>query len=119
MKETLVSAKTAERLKDIGFDWETRNYTNPQGEFENSNALDWNFIDTPYPHISIPTQSLAQKYLREVHNTHVEVYYASAKDYYCVDIRIRNVQYGTMSEFETFEEALEEGIIQSIKIILK
>ncbi len=72
-------------------------------------------------YITAPTQSLLQKWLREVHNLHVNPYFegeAGEKAIYSLfihqgcDNRIKVKQ-----SFPTYESALEQGLIETLKLI--
>lgn len=134
MKEQLVSLEVARLLKEKGFDipcrfcygavsdslWnllEERRGTWCETDIE----FDWNdckvsMIDNS---ISAPTQSLAQKWLREEKNIIV------IADYNCVGYAVWNYEiftdkhYFIMSEkaFDTYEKALEAGLIETLKLI--
>lgn len=67
-----------------------------------------------------PTQSLLQKWLREIHKLHLTVYYHKSNKYYVsihndCDINMHTNLFGEM--FNTYEEALEEGLLKALKLI--
>lgn len=76
--------------------------------------------------ISAPTQSIAQKWLRETKNLHIEIY-RSAVGYGYAIVKADN---GTWQEdddsrgpndgglWDTYEEALEAGIREALKLII-
>ena len=78
-----------------------------------------------------PTQSLLQKWLREIHNTHIQVYTMerwletgnNMEIYFEVNLKIGNNLNGisnvksNMLEFNYYEEALEEGLQEALKIL--
>jgi len=75
--EDYVSFETAKLLKEKGFEEET--YGNYylggkfDGKFEESSKVNWNkFFKTP---IAAPTQQMAMKWLREVHNVFISIIY--------------------------------------------
>ncbi len=73
-------------------------------------------------YLSQPTQSLLQKWLREVHNTHlmVEPYYNGEKLLvYGFDLITERAEEETIIEkgFKTYEEALEIGLQEALKLI--
>ena len=77
MKDQLISTKTAQSAKEKGFDWEVLHFVGvlDSGEIDPdiismSPATNWNTRTTL---ISVPTQSLLQRWLREVHNIHIEL----------------------------------------------
>lgn len=74
---------------------------------------------------SLPTQSLAQRWLRETKNLHIEIY-RSAVGYGYAIVKADN---GTWQEdddskgtndgglWDTYEEALEAGLVECLKLI--
>lgn len=90
MKEELVSFNTAKLAKERGFDWKCHWYcchkrrvpTNDKsfyptlGEYKNFNDDNGNF----YEHFSLSTQSLLQKWLREIYNIFLEPKQTSLSD---------------------------------------
>ena len=75
---------------------------------------------------SAPTQSLLQKWLREVHNIEIYVHKfkpngAYPKGYYCVSrplIHYSNeVKDWIFTNFKTYEEALEVGLQEGLKLL--
>ena len=62
-----------------------------------------------------PTQSLLQKWLREIHNIHIEINRTYEKGYYTYEYFIdkNNQLFG----FKNFEEALEKGLLEGLKLI--
>jgi hypothetical protein len=121
MKEQLVSFYTAKLAKDKGFDWECSlmyasngNICDKVYDFDN-----WCFA---------PTQSLLQKWLREKHGIIVFVkidlpkhFYISLTDkvniIYKYNIHKNNLLDIKFHEFKTYEEALEKGLLEALKII--
>ena len=69
-----------------------------------------------------PTLSLVQKWLREKHNIVVEapcIRFSSKRKFafqYAITFNDYN-SYEQMGDFETYEEALEEGLLESLKLI--
>lgn len=76
-------------------------------------------------YILAPTQSLLQKYLREVHNIEIIVHpkeHSSLGFMYVVDVffidQLNNISYsGVYSLYKTYEEALETGLQEALKLI--
>ncbi len=70
---------------------------------------------------SAPTQSLLQKWLREVHNIHVNVSYGLTFTFKINgDLKGNDyVDYSNIEEYwsRTYEEALEKGLIEGLKLI--
>ena len=121
MKEELVSFETAKLLIEKGFDI-SLNMFYRHGKLQT-------FVEDNYnlgieELCSAPTQSLAQKWLREKHNIHVEIYKIPVTNegnmYGCYVCRwIDRVQSNSVYEsyFKTYEEALEEGLKQGLMLI--
>lgn len=70
-----------------------------------------------------PTQSLLQKWLRETHNIHLVCWWYDQKDKFYTELGrkdkdIIRVQTGNTTKlFKTYEEALEEGLLEALKLI--
>lgn len=129
MEETLVTFETALLAKEKGFSWAT---TYEYGKDECFYSRDY------IPHdynirglISAPTQSLLQKWLREVHKINVESYYLPNAEKYASHAVPMNIikpkhynfvgecynarkKYLSKNRFNTYEEALEEGLINGL-----
>lgn len=94
MTEELVTLETAKLLKEKGM-----------------------FTD-----IEFPTQSVAQKWLRETKNLHIEISYMY-ENYWTYDIlTIPNHDLVGLSDrpiirYNTYEEALESGLQEALKLI--
>jgi len=140
MEETLILFETAKLAKEKGFDWIDKDkpyYSNDHnilGELKKVgiklltswiNSYKSNKADTRYNYISLrPTQSLLQKWLREVHN--IEVYvrpFINAenheKHYRCFVVWFdgRMYQDGMFFTGSKWEEALEVGLQEGLKLI--
>ena len=133
MKEQLISFETAKLGKEKGFDWEVQTfYDNESKRLKKVRGYeDWNTEDDglgfkPY---SAPTQALLQKWLREEHKINVESnYLPNIQKYRCLYVpmsksisnkekySLRSKYYGT-DDFETYEEALEKGLQEALKLI--
>lgn len=137
MEEQLVSLETAILAKEKGFNWPTLFYA-----FENNNAgLDYievtqlecqfGVIDKPEDHnnatyyelkrISLPTQALLQRWLREVHNIHICLELEQDWFYIVKLIEDNDTENFTkdwfLNPFKTYEQALEVGLIEGVKLI--
>ena len=88
---------------------------------EGYNAQNYN---TDVYSISAPTQSIAQRWLRETKKLHITIYNSASG--YTYDIS--NADMGTVlycfpegpndgGNWDTYEEALEAGIIKALKLI--
>jgi hypothetical protein len=134
MKDKLISFETAKPAKEGGFDWPTlyyhatsngiySGYSREKG-FSGSGipAQNWN-ADRGQDGIesielfSAPTQSLLQKWLREVHNIHIAVHGDPIdKDFSTHIFRLdEDVIHNYF--FKTYEEALEWGLQKALKLI--
>ena len=101
MKEELISFKTAKLAKEKGF---------------NNNFIIGNVYNTN------PTQNLLQKWLREVHGTIVQVecnFWDKIEGWntYSTTIFYKTHDIATKSFYKTYEEALELGLQEALKII--
>jgi len=134
MTEKLIELETAKLAKEKGFNWLTRNYfgqinAEPFETHENSlddyNSSRWDEKGGEW--ISRPTQSLLQKWLREVHNIEVEVSQTrclGGSKPYCVSVEYLHesgewdyVDHEGEIDYETYEEALEAGLVVGLKQI--
>jgi hypothetical protein len=102
MKDELVTIETAKLAKEKGFSSES--YLEPS-----------NYCITP-------TQSLLQRWLREVHNIHVEIWFDNTQldgFPYLYEIYNQQNQEGDINGhyFDNYEEALEEGLQEALKLI--
>lgn len=115
MTEELVTLETAKMLIKKGFN-ECRNVVDISNMSND---------DLPKRCFSQPTQSIVQKWLREVKNLHIEIY-RNACGYGYIIVKANN---GTWREdddakgpndggnWDTYEEALEAGIQEVLKLI--
>lgn len=131
MKEELITYPTAKLAKDKGFAVPIK----PVYAFDNWDYNEWRLFRDPlkvynnsdkteYGNISAPTQSLLTKWLREVHNIHINIMpnHNNTKtwDYVIYELRYtcwlgddRNRTF----KYNSYEEALEEGLFQGLKLI--
>lgn len=112
MTEELVTLETAKMLKEKGF--QQRKY-----------LINVSTLHHCYKYLSVPPQSVAQKWLRETKNLHIEIY-RNACGYGYAIVKANN---GTWMEdddakgpndggnWDTYEEALEAGIFEALKLI--
>ena len=118
MKEQLVTFETAKLAKEKGFNWKNIEIL----EVKSKSA----FLDST-------TQSLLQKWLREVHGIHIYI----SPDYingdalitdnlseeelmivkYDLSIAYEMILYDNYEQFNTYEEALEVGLQEALKLI--
>ena len=137
MEDTLISFETAKLAKEKEF-LEISNYP----LWFHSNGVEasdfedlWNVKKSEYfKHECIlrPTQSLLQKWLREVHNIYVESYHDLTSDGTKIQFYTswgflqqkdkngnRNVNgwYDEYNDWKTYEEALEFGLQEGLKLL--
>ena len=131
MEEQIVLFETAKLAQEKGFksmDARTiitrSNYYNHLGVFRGDvtdlvraqiNEQD----TTPFETIPAPTQSRLQKWLRETHDIHVQVLRLYTKEWKYVAEWGKQLPYlrGTLDPFDTYEEALEEALVQALNLI--
>jgi len=131
MTEQLVTKETATLAKEKGFDEHTWSYYyNDElchGVLDNS-EVKWN-SDSDYSsdHIwAAPTQSLLQKWLRDVHQIHISVDYFGRSDgkagwgfeFWKMLVSTSAESPSHWENFDTYEEALEQGLLEALKLIL-
>lgn len=112
MTEELVTLETAKMLREKGF--QQRKY-----------LINVSTLHHCYKYLSVPPQSVAQKWLRETKNLHIEIY-RNACGYGYTIVKANN---GTWMEdddtkgpndggnWDTYEEALEAGLQEALKLI--
>ena len=139
IEESYVSFDTARMLKDAGFDVPCRGVyvTDRTGyhefrEYDNKQTKDdlcWNTEDGFQYEYLAPTQALAARWLREVH--HLNVY--ACFDYVCFDdgerkwffmrentmINDYTSIYCSIVSYDSYEQALEAGLQEAVKLIKK
>lgn len=104
MTETLIKYDTAVLAKEKGFDW-----IMGLGQFD----MMGNEV--------LCSQSLLQKWLRDVKKQDIEVLTAGRSGYYyCFVTQTRNgyiYEGREIKEFPSYEEALEAGLLESLKLV--
>jgi len=120
MKDELITLETAKLAKEKGFNEPSQNHFRSSGEEfkENFSPFTKN-TEWQSDSISRPTQSLLQRWLREVHN--IIVYVAplipDCKEWgYCVYHIDTNYEKNTLFS-NTYEEALELALQEALKLI--
>lgn len=123
MTEEFVTLETAKLMKEKGFNEYCKNVIDIDNILKVT--LYRTNSDLPKQCFSLPTQSIAQKWLRETKNLHIEIY-RSAVGYGYAIVKADN---GTWQEdddsrgpndgglWDTYEEALEAGIQEVLKLI--
>lgn len=138
MEDQLINFKTAQLAKEKGFNINTLNFYDSNSSYTGY-VLKEKTIHTPdsyYHHrdcFMAPTQSLLQKWLREVHQAHIDIipeFYHTGINYNwcvrfysvmeadCMDSRSTGL-YGDNGEYPTYELALEAGLQKALKLITK
>jgi len=140
MKEELITYNTAKLAKEKGFDEPSRHYiwsdkTTIQNVIESSTR------GVPFKQeeftsvvgrkkvytISIPTQSLLQRWLREEHKIEVSISWEQNMNWFysimwlwgtnaMITLELDDIN-NTKSGYKTYEEALEQGLIEALKLI--
>jgi len=140
MKEQLVSFETAKLLKEVGFENLVELnyfYTNPRvrmfGLDEHGRAYPIKNISKKVYQVSLhstanidsiieaPTQCLTQKWLRENKGIDIIInplWVKGGNKVYTSAIYRLNIEFRS-KEYSTFEEALEKGLIEALKLIKK
>jgi len=109
MKEELVKFETAVLAKEKGFESYKNCITFPSTikDFKKSNLA--------------VTQSLLQKWLREIHNIDIMIipkYKDLGKFYGCIlEVDNKKTISNLGSNFKNYEEALEKGLLEGLKLI--
>jgi len=140
MEEQLISFETAKLAKEKGFDTPTRNFYADES-WKDEQVYTCNEVGYPeytkdmgnnhgFGDITLtPTQSLLNKWLREVHKIHIEIEYSFKQNKYSVDIYnsdekiIDNQLFKISSKIEdylkykSYEDALEFGLQEGLKLI--
>lgn len=123
MKEELVSFETAKLLKEKGFDevWCNHIYCIGYNTIPEDNGLlecDWRNNVKGQFHLALaPTQSLAQKWLREKHNIDIIITSAILGYGYLIYNRYPPKNIANNKVFQSYEDALEEGLKEGLNLI--
>ena len=128
MTEELVTLETAKLLKAAGFKEDVNSfyelvYKGGSGpEYEIDESYDAQNYNTDVYSISAPTQSIAQRWLRETKNLHIEISYMY-ENYWTYDILtiprhdLIGLSDRPIIRYNTYEEALEAGLQEALKLI--
>lgn len=109
MTEELVTLETAKLLKEKGF-------------LQRKYLINVSTLHNCYKYLSVPPQSVVQRWLRETKDLHIEISYMY-ENYWIYDIlTIPNHDLVGLSDrpiihYKSYEEALEAGIRESLKLI--
>ena len=145
MKDEIISFETAKLAKEKGFKEFCSNGFDDRlegiepfgignGEISSTHSIDY-FDNKGDNHLyARPTQSLLQRWLREVHEIDIEIeltdnsrhsYYESSikkqdiRDYNDEDCFDQVRQVHIKGKFKTYEQALEKGLQEALKLIIK
>ena len=125
IEEQYVSFDTAKLLKEAGFDVPcTSQYSEGMGVWGVEYPYDFNKDDFGY---SRPTQALAARWLRERHRIALDVAFIPPSvdgdvwQYFVgeMDDMIWEGEYETGRKYATYEQAMEAGLQEAIKLIKK
>lgn len=120
MTEELVTLETAKLLKEKGFNEYCKDIINHKGIM--METIFRTSKDLPELFYSCPTQSVAQKWLRETKNLHIEISYMY-ENYWTYDILtiprhdLIGLSDRPIIRYNTYEEALEAGLQEALKLI--
>lgn len=139
MREQLVTFRTSNLAKEKGFDeYCTEGYNlkkelmtidissdsilgGKSAQYKNSKLPKYSIEANQRWHINncanvtAPTQSLLQKWLREVHNIHIQNHFLNKR--YAVKIKYDVNKSINIYNKDSYEKALEEGLYQALKLI--
>jgi len=125
MEDTLITFETAKLVKEKGFNWKVEYYV--YDEFNKQTTLKDKPTDysnykkgSLYECIGQPTQSLLQKWLREVHEIDINIIFnPDTREYSfeCVKWVDGVCNIFKSSGFETYEKALETALQEALKLI--
>ena len=109
MTEELVTLETAKLLKEKGF-------------LQRKYFINVSTLHNCYKYLSVPPQSVVQRWLRETKDLHIEISYMY-ENYWIYDIlTIPNHDLVGLPDrpiihYKSYEEALEAGIQEALKLI--
>ena len=115
MKEELILFETAKLAKEKGFDEEVTNYYHPRYGLSDGCEDSYNREEQAEGYYSAPTQSLLQRWLREVHRIYLYISLSGTKEIsWFWSINDKKYQDGSNNNYE---EALEAGLLEALKLI--
>lgn len=137
MKDQLISYETAVLAKQKGFNhfvnawYNTNKVLIQHGKYESVSFKDWNNYSDPIGRkkgtdgkncLSAPTQSLLQKWLREVHDIHIMIGYCengviAQLQYIDPSWSIEIPKFDEYISHETYEDVLEKALMIALKTI--
>ena len=128
IEEQFVSFDTAKMLKEAGFEANIKTIYVEEEKDEwafwesGTKRSDYNYFDDT---IACPTQALAARWLREVHHYVVCVWYSAEHEkWFYAHGNLDNMMFDeeySISDFiyDSYEQALEAGLREAIKLIKK
>lgn len=131
IEESYVSFDTAKRLKEAGFDVPCRDFFTIEGDgnvviTEARSCREHNSFEDCF--ISRPTQALAARWLREVHDTFVKMERVGSFDgkefrfywsFSIISVSTACLKSISGGRYDGYEEALEVGIAQVLERIIE
>lgn len=128
--EDYCSYELSKKLKEAGFDLDTHRYYGTAGAKDGLAWCEYSRVAMNYNMgrddiYSAPTLYQAQKWLREVHRVHVQVWWNDMHGCYFADVihletnYISNVRHEKGNSFYTYEAALEAGINAALDFVIK
>tara|TARA_R110002020_G_scaffold302258_2_gene517657 strand:+ start:160 stop:543 length:384 start_codon:yes stop_codon:yes gene_type:complete len=122
MEDELIKFETAKLAKEKGFNIPCKKsyWVNPDGEFwlTSYNYNEFRYLSRPW--LLAPTQTLLQRWLREVHKIHVENNHEGNDTFICRVSEGNNIGrsfVSKLSERHGFSKVLEEGLQGALKLI--
>ena len=137
LKEKLISFETAILAKEKGFKNTCNRFVNKDNEYifmpdllypnnsefshnseEDPEVVEWEELMKTL--VLAPTQSLLQKWLREVHEISIKIddYYTNSRVRFDYNVcELGSQEDNPVGIFETYEEALEIGLQEALKLI--
>ena len=123
MKDQIISFETAKLAKKKGFNEPCLECYVEKGTLYNNNREGIEFTNKQLliTNCSAPTQSLLQRWLREIHNIDIIIWKNGIDGSYRVeDILLNNKEITNLEfedSFDNYENALEEGLYEALKLI--
>ena len=118
MQEQLISFETAKLAKEKGFILPCHYWYNFKGLLCGRFEREHHPANGNFPSYSAPTQSLLQKWLREIHGIHIAILPkmlpSNQVTYYSFKGKLKK---NFENLYNTYEEALEVGLLEALKLI--
>ena len=117
-KLQIVNSKIATLLKSLGFNWKGTSYISSTGSFWHDMVRDNYNVNAG--DVSLPTQALVVKWLRDIYNIHIYII-PNTKWIYCI-YNMKTKEYIWSNEIEGYiynsvEQATDAGILKAIEMI--